>query len=113
LRDDAPAGVDQVSWNGKPVAVHRNADGNLTAGGTSRHDGIGFTWPSAAAGSNDNVAADGPAITVSGSGNTLAFTRARRAAGARSSTPTGAPRGSASHWTVSGSHPPETKPRRT
>jgi hypothetical protein len=50
LRDDAPAGVDQASWNGKPVAVHRNADGNLTAGDTSRYDGIGFTWPSAAAG---------------------------------------------------------------
>ncbi|HEY4021380.1 MAG TPA: beta-galactosidase [Pseudonocardiaceae bacterium] len=26
----APAGVNQVSWNGMPVATHRNADGTLT-----------------------------------------------------------------------------------
>ena len=43
----------------------------LTPGATVNHDGLTFTWPGAAPGTPDNVAAGGQTIEVSGSGKTL------------------------------------------
>ena len=40
-------------------------------GATFTHDGIPYTWPSAAAGSPDNVIGDGQAIEMSGQGSML------------------------------------------
>jgi beta-glucosidase len=40
-------------------------------GATFTHDGVPYTWPSAAAGSPDNVIGYGQAISISGSGSTL------------------------------------------
>ncbi len=46
------------------------ADG-LTPGATVNHDGLTFTWPSAAPGTPDNLVASGQTIELSGVGKTL------------------------------------------
>ena len=73
ISDDANPSAGDFDGAGYSFSAQALATAGLTPGGTAQHDGIGFTWPSAAAGTNDNVAADGQAIAVSGSGNTLAF----------------------------------------
>jgi beta-galactosidase len=73
ISDDANPTAGDFDGAGYSFSAQALATAGLTPGGTAQHDGISFTWPSAAAGTADNVAADGQAISVSGSGNTLAF----------------------------------------
>ncbi|HEV3356978.1 MAG TPA: beta-galactosidase [Pseudonocardiaceae bacterium] len=73
ISDDTNPSAGDFDGAGYSFSAQALAAAGLTPGNTAQHDGIGFTWPSAAAGTADNVAADGQAIAVSGSGNTLAF----------------------------------------
>ncbi|MGN6128288.1 MAG: glycoside hydrolase, partial [Humibacter sp.] len=45
----------------------------VTPGSTVNFGGASFTWPSAAAGTNDNVQANGQTVVMTGSGTKLAF----------------------------------------
>ncbi|HJP79524.1 MAG TPA: beta-galactosidase [Pseudonocardiaceae bacterium] len=75
ISDDTNPTAGDFDGAGYSFSAQALATAGLTPGNTASHDGISFTWPSAASGTNDNVAADGQAIAVSGSGsgNTLAF----------------------------------------
>ncbi len=45
----------------------------LTPGAVVTHDGVSFTWPAAASGQPNNIAAGGQTIMYSGAGDTLGF----------------------------------------
>jgi hypothetical protein len=73
-----------VSNNSNPSQANFNTSGDsysaqalaavgATPGATLLHHGLSFTWPNVAAGSPDNVVAQGQRIAVSGSGDTLGF----------------------------------------
>lgn len=49
------------------------AAAGITPGGTVNHNNMTFTWPNAAAGTPDNVVADGQTFAISGSGSKLGF----------------------------------------
>jgi hypothetical protein len=75
ISDDASPGAGNLdggntSYSAQALAA---ATPSLTPGATVSHDGLAFTWPSAAAGTPDNVVAGGQTIAVSGSGHTLGF----------------------------------------
>jgi len=57
-----------ASYSAQTLAA---ATPSLTPGGTFTHDGLSFTWPAAAAGTPDNIVAQGQTVPVTGSGSTL------------------------------------------
>jgi len=66
----APGGFDST---GDSYSAQALATAGVSPGSTVSANGLSFTWPQAAAGTADNVAASGEGITVSGSGTSLAF----------------------------------------
>jgi len=57
-----------ASYSAQTLAA---ATPSLTPGGTFTHDGLSFTWPAVAAGTPDNIVAQGQTVPVTGSGSTL------------------------------------------
>ncbi|HEV2344549.1 MAG TPA: NEW3 domain-containing protein, partial [Actinocrinis sp.] len=57
--------------NGASYSAQALAAAGLTPGGAFAHDGVTFTWPNVASGTNDNIVAGGQAVPLSGSGTTL------------------------------------------
>ncbi|MDH6575292.1 NEW3 domain-containing protein [Kitasatospora sp. MAP5-34] len=66
----APGGFDST---GDSYSADALAKAGATPGSTVSAGALSFTWPSVAAGTPDNVAASGEAITLAGQGTSLAF----------------------------------------
>jgi len=66
----APGNFD---GDGDSYSADALATAGVTPGSTVSANGATFTWPDVAAGTADNVAAAGEAITLSGKGSSLAF----------------------------------------
>jgi beta-glucosidase len=66
----ADANYDGTGYSFNSAAL---ASAGLTPGATFTSNGLSFTWPSAAEGTNDNVVANNQDIALSGSGSTLGF----------------------------------------
>jgi beta-glucosidase-like glycosyl hydrolase len=76
ISDDSNPAPGNLDGGGRSYSAQGLASASptaLTPGATVTHDGLTFTWPNVPAGSPDNVAADGQAIPVSGTGSTLGF----------------------------------------
>jgi hypothetical protein len=73
ITDDADHGPGNIDGGGNSLSAQALAAVGLTPGAAFTHDGLTFTWPDVAAGSSDNVEADGRAFTITGAGTTLAF----------------------------------------
>lgn len=71
ITDDADHGPGNIDGGGNSFSAQALAAAGLTPGEPFGFDGLTFTWPSAAAGTDDNVEADGRAFDLSGSGTTL------------------------------------------
>ena len=56
---------------GASFSAQALASAGLTPGGSFSHDGLTFTWPNVASGTNDNIVALGQTVPLSGSGSTL------------------------------------------
>ena len=67
---DLNGGID---GGGNSLSAEALATAGLTPGATFTVGGVTFTWPSAAAGTEDNIEANGQAINVTGTGSTLGF----------------------------------------
>ncbi len=68
--DTAPGNLD---GEGNSFSAQKLADVGIAAGQPVEALGATLTWPSAAAGTNDNVATSGQAISLTGSGSKLVF----------------------------------------
>ncbi|NNC12525.1 hypothetical protein HII28_11630 [Planctomonas sp. JC2975] len=66
----APGDLDGA---GRYLTRDSLATSGLTPGATVKHGAFAFTWPSAAAGTADNVATAGQTVLLSGSGTQLGF----------------------------------------
>jgi hypothetical protein len=73
VSDDSSPTAGDLDGGGRSYAAQAMAQVGLTPGATVPHDGLSFTWPNVGPGLPDNVVADGQAISLSGSGNTLGF----------------------------------------
>jgi beta-glucosidase len=73
ITDEANHGPGNLDGGGNSFSAQALAAAGLTRGGTFTHAGLTFTWPDVAAGTQDNVQADGRAFVLSGSGSTLGF----------------------------------------
>ena len=73
ISDDSNTGAGSLDGGGLSYSAQALAAAGLTPGAAITHDGIGFTWPSAAAGSADNAVATGQTFALSGAGITLGF----------------------------------------
>jgi hypothetical protein len=77
ITDDSnhsPSGFDGgLDGGGNSFSAEALAAAGLTPGSVFTFDGVVFTWPSAAAGTPDNIEADGRAFDLTGSGTTLGF----------------------------------------
>jgi hypothetical protein len=72
--DHTPADLNGgIDGGGNSLSAEALAAAGLTPGQPFTFGGLTFTWPSAAAGTPDNVEANGQAINVAGSGATLGF----------------------------------------
>jgi beta-glucosidase len=71
ITDDSDTTPGNVDGGGQSYSEQTLESDGLTPGATFAHDGLTFTWPSASAGTNDNVVASGQTISLSGSGSTL------------------------------------------
>jgi beta-glucosidase-like glycosyl hydrolase len=67
---DLNGGID---GGGNSLSAEALAAAGLSPGQPFTFDGLTFTWPSSAAGTPDNVEADGQAFNLAGSGATLGF----------------------------------------
>ena len=73
ITDDADHGPGNIDGGGNGFSAQALAAAGLTPGQPFTSNGLTFTWPDAAAGSNDNIEADGRAFDVTGTGATLGF----------------------------------------
>ena len=73
ITDDANHGPGNLDGGGNSFSAQALAAAGLARGGAFTHAGLSFTWPDVAAGTSDNVQADGRAFVLSGSGTTLGF----------------------------------------
>jgi beta-glucosidase len=75
ISDDANPGAGNLDGGGNSYSAQAlaAASPSVTPGATIAHDGLTFTWPSAAPGTDGNVVAGGQTFAVSGSGTTLGF----------------------------------------
>jgi beta-glucosidase len=74
ITDDSNTAPGNLDGGGRSYSAQALASASpiaLAPGTTVTHDGLTFAWPNVPAGSPDNVAADGRAIPVSGSGTKL------------------------------------------
>jgi hypothetical protein len=62
-----------VDGDGSSYSAQALAALGATPGGTVRHGGLDFTWPSAAPGTPDNVLANGQVIRIGAAGSRLGF----------------------------------------
>ncbi|MEU0836823.1 hypothetical protein [Streptomyces sp. NPDC005969] len=72
ITDDTDTGAGNYDGGGATFSAQALSAAGAVPGGTIKAGGLSFTWPTAAAESNDNTVADGQIISVSGSG-TLGF----------------------------------------
>ena len=73
ITDDSDHRPGNIDGGGNSFSAQALAAAGLTPGQPFTSNGLTFTWPDAAAGSNDNVEADGRAFDVTGTGTTLGF----------------------------------------
>ncbi|HEX3779873.1 MAG TPA: glycoside hydrolase family 3 C-terminal domain-containing protein [Pseudonocardiaceae bacterium] len=73
ITDDANHVPGDIDGGENSFSAEALAAVGLTPGGAFTTNGLTFTWPSAAAGTPDNVQADGRAFDLSGTGTTLGF----------------------------------------
>ncbi|HEV3173339.1 MAG TPA: glycoside hydrolase family 3 C-terminal domain-containing protein [Actinocrinis sp.] len=73
ITDDSNHGPGNIDGGGNSFSAQALAAVGLSPGALFTVNGLTFTWPSSAAGTNDNVEADGRAISITGSGTTLGF----------------------------------------
>jgi hypothetical protein len=73
ITDDSDHGPGNIDGGGNSFSAEALAAAGLSPGGAFAFDGVTFTWPSAAAGTNDNIEADGRAFALTGTGGTLGF----------------------------------------
>ena len=73
ITDDADHGPGNIDGGGNSFSAQALAAAGLTPGAAFTTNGLTFTWPDAAAGTNDNAEADGRAFDVTGTGSTLGF----------------------------------------
>ena len=70
---DTNTGEGDLDGSGYSFSATALSNGGVTPGSTVTAGGLNFTWPSAAAGSPDNVVASGQEVTMNRSGNVLGF----------------------------------------
>jgi hypothetical protein len=70
---DSNTGEGDLDGSGYSFSATALASAGVTPGSTVTAGGLSYAWPSAAAGSPDNVVASGQEIAVTGSGSTLGF----------------------------------------
>jgi beta-glucosidase len=73
ITDDSAPTAGNFDGSNNSYSVQAIAAQGVTPGGQITHDGATLTWPSAAAGSNDNVQVAGQTIALNGSGSKLVF----------------------------------------
>ncbi|HEY4020958.1 MAG TPA: NEW3 domain-containing protein, partial [Pseudonocardiaceae bacterium] len=73
ITDDADHGPGNLDGGGNSFSAQALAAAGLSPGSSFTSNGLTFTWPNAAAGTNDNVEADGRAFDLTGTGATLGF----------------------------------------
>jgi beta-glucosidase len=73
ISDDTNTTPGNLDGEGASYSAQTFAALGYTPGASVSHDGLTFTWPSAAAGTTDNVVAGGQAFGFTGSGSTLGF----------------------------------------
>jgi beta-galactosidase GanA len=73
VTDDARPYLGNLDGKGFSYSAQGLAAAGVTPGGSVTAAGLAFTWPSAAAGTPDNVVVDGQRIALSGRGSTLGF----------------------------------------
>jgi hypothetical protein len=73
ISDDTNPAAGNLDGGGLSYSTQALAGVGLSQGAAITHDGLAFTWPSAASGAPDNVLAGGQTIAISGSGTTLGF----------------------------------------
>jgi hypothetical protein len=73
ITDDSDHGPGNIDGGGNSFSAQALAAAGLTPGQPFTSNGLTFTWPDAAAGSNDNVEVDGRAFDLTGTGATLGF----------------------------------------
>jgi beta-glucosidase-like glycosyl hydrolase len=73
ISSDTNTTAGNFDGGGASYSAQALAAAGITPGGTFGHDGVNFTIPNVAAGTNDNVVASGQAFLVSGSGAKLGF----------------------------------------
>jgi len=71
--DDTSTAAGNLDGAGYSLSAQALAAAGVTPGSAVTAGGLSFTWPSAAAGTPDNVDAGGQAILVNGTGSTLGF----------------------------------------
>lgn len=73
ITDESNTAPGNFDGDGDSYSAQALAAAGAAPGATVTHNGVAFTWPSTAVGTNDNVVADGQVITLSGQGSKLAF----------------------------------------
>ena len=73
ITDDTNPAPGNFDASGYSYSAQALAAAGATPGATIIHHGLSFTWPNVAAGSPDNVVAQGQSIALSGNGDTLGF----------------------------------------
>jgi len=71
ISDDTATAAADIDGSQSSLSAQALAAQGVTPGAALAYDGITFTWPGAAAGQSDNVAAAGQTIDMTGSGNEL------------------------------------------
>lgn len=73
ITNDGDTGPGNIDGSGYSFSAQALAAVGVTPGSTVTAGGVTFTWPTAAAGAQDNIVASGQAILMSGTGSTLGF----------------------------------------
>ncbi|WP_370373268.1 NEW3 domain-containing protein [Catenulispora sp. GP43] len=73
VSDDSTPSPGDFDGYGNSYSKQALSAAGVNSGATLTYNQTSFTWPSAAAGANDNTIADGQIIPVSGTGASLAF----------------------------------------
>jgi hypothetical protein len=73
ITDDGDHAPGNIDGGGNSFSAQALAAAGLSPGSPFTSNGLTFTWPASAAGTNDDVEADGRAFDVTGTGATLGF----------------------------------------
>jgi hypothetical protein len=73
ITDDTDHAPGSIDGGGNSFSAQALAAVGLAPGAAFTHAGVTFSWPNGPAGTPDNVAADGRAVVITGSGATLGF----------------------------------------